>query len=67
VADTQSIGEGERPLHNPTEGANPPLELTWNMAGELITIKKTIGALSYEKTLTWSGGYPVTISEWVEV
>ena len=56
---------GKRPLHNPEEGPNSELELTWS-GDELIYIDKTIGEIKYRKTLTWVGGNLVAISEWVE-
>jgi len=56
---------GKRPLHNPEEGPNPELVLTWS-GDELIYIDKTIGEIKYRKTLTWTAGNLTSISEWVE-
>lgn len=52
---------------DPTAGANGGLTLTWNLAGELVQLDKKIGEFTYRKTLTWSGGYPVTVSDWVKL
>lgn len=56
---------GKLPLHNPEEGPNSSLDLTWS-GDELIYIDKTIGEITYRKTLTWSGGNLVAISDWIE-
>lgn len=54
------------PLHDPEEGPDAQLVLTWS-GGELVRIDKTIGEITYRKTLTWAGGYPVAISDWVKL
>jgi len=54
----------ESPL--PTEGQNPSLVLTYD-SGNVSTITKTIGGVSYIKTLTYTDGVLTNISAWSEV
>jgi len=61
------IGNGEQETFDPQAGANGGLTLTWNLAGEVIQLDKKIGEFTYRKTLTWLGGYPVTVSGWVKL
>ena len=56
---------GKSPFHNPEEGPNPELVLSWT-GDELDYIEKTIGEITYRKTFTWSGGNPVSVTEWIE-
>ena len=42
---------------------NPSLSLTYT-AGDLTKIEKTIGAVTYEKTLTWTDGVLTAVSSW---
>ena len=46
---------------------NPSLVLTYDVDNNVETITKTIGATSYLKTLTWTGGVLVNISSWSEI
>ena len=57
----------ENPGFEPTIEGNAGLTLSWNLAGELVQIDKIVGAFTYRKSLTWSGGYPVTVSEWTKL
>ena len=56
---------GRLPLHNPEEGPNASLVLSWT-GDELQYIDKTIGEITWRKTFTWSGGNLVAVSDWVE-
>lgn len=49
----------------PTSGNNPSLVLGYT-GDNLTTITKTIGAVSYVKTLTYSGSVLTNVSSWVE-
>ena len=66
-AHLRSIGDGEREVFDPEAGANAYLTLTWSLSGELTRIDKKIGEFTYRKSLTWVGGYPVLISDWVKL
>jgi len=58
---------GILPKFDPESGPNGELFLEWNGSGELTKITKKVGRHTWEKTLTWTGGYPTHISDWVEV
>ncbi|OQB05359.1 MAG: hypothetical protein BWY21_02012 [Parcubacteria group bacterium ADurb.Bin216] len=49
----------------PTEGQNAEVSLTYNTSGQVETITKIIGGVSYSKTLTYTNGVLTNISEWV--
>ena len=65
-ADHRTIGQGERPLHDPTSGENASFVYTWD--GDLLTrIDKTVGEFTWRKTLSWTGDNLTSITEWVQI
>ena len=49
----------------PTIGNNPSISLTYDVNNQVTNIAMTIGATTYNKTLTWVGGVCTAISAWV--
>ena len=49
----------------PTEGDNPIFNLSYDGDGNLTQAVQVIDGTSYTKTLLWSGGSLVTVSQWV--
>ena len=45
---------------------NASIDFTYDVYGNVIHIDKTIGSITYRKTLTWDDGLLINISEWVE-
>lgn len=43
---------------------NASIVLTYDADGNLTTLAKTVGATTYTKTFTWSGGNLTNISTW---
>lgn len=65
-ADHRTVGQGERPLHDPMSGENASWEYAWT--GDLLTtIDKTVGLFTWRRTLTWTGDNLTAISEWEQI
>ena len=50
----------------PTAQTNPSLALTYDVDDQLTGIAMTIGATTYNRTLTWVGGVCTAVSVWSE-
>ena len=57
---------GIKPLHDPEEGPNAELYITWS-DGNPVQLDKKIGQITYRKVLVWSGDDVTYISDWVEI
>lgn len=48
----------------PTSGTNGSLSITYDASNNPTTIEKTIGGVTYTKTLTWTDGVCTAVSAW---
>lgn len=57
---------GNEPLQNPEEGPNASWYIHYNGDGKPDYVEKTIGEITYRKTITWSGDKVTNVSAWIE-
>lgn len=66
-AQLKIVGNGTSGKFEPTSGNNASFSLTYDGDGNLIQIDKTVGLMTYRKTLTWTAGNLVFISSWIKL